>query len=143
MVFDYLKYLLISRPFLFFQGNYYLKKILLTLFLILTWFFFLQIINVTSDDFHFLKIIVFTWRKFSLSEGNFQILSNFHIFSFYVLTHFWPMFPFYTPWKHHKTIDFHFHRPVFISWDDFFSLKKIYIISKLFYHVKMTFIFLQ
>ena len=22
------------------------------------------------------------------------------------LTHFWPIFPFYTPWKHQKTKDF-------------------------------------
>ena len=41
-------------------------------------------------------------RKYMLTNI-FQILARFGSWYTFLLTHFWPMLPFYIPWKHQKT----------------------------------------
>ena len=48
------------------------------------------------------KIQIFTLHKYNVAlKWLTAKVSN-----LFLLTHIWPMFPFYTPWKHQKTCDF-------------------------------------
>ena len=51
------------------------------------------------------KLCLNLW-SFKWFNPSLILVRNFNLLLLSILTYFWPMFPFYTPWKHQKTFGF-------------------------------------